>query len=189
MTSRLEMINKITSLIIIIVFSPIYILLSVIIFFDDGLPIFFKQNRIGQNNKIFKLYKFRTMRTNVPDLASHLLNNPDDYFIKNGHWLRKFSFDELPQIFNILKGEMNFIGPRPALYNQNDLIDCRNKLGIQKLKPGITGWAQVNGRDVLTIKQKVELEEFYLNKKSLIMDSKILVLTLKKVIFSDDISH
>ena len=148
---------------------------------DDGLPIFFKQKRVGLNNVHFWIYKFRTMKKDAPDIATHLVKDGTSLYTSIGPFLRKFSLDELPQLMNILKGDMTFIGPRPALYNQDDLIDLRSKAGVHHLKPGVTGWAQVNGRDELSIPDKVKMDEYYLKNKSLWLDIKILFLTLLKV--------
>ena len=179
---------KIISILIIVFIFPILFFLCLLIYLDDGRPILFLQNRTGKNNKIFKIYKFRTMLKNMPDIPTHLTNRNARIFTKIGPFLRKNSLDELPQIFNILKGDMNFIGPRPALYNQLDLINLRTKNNIDKLTPGITGWAQVNGRDNLSIIEKVKMDEFYLKNKSTLLDIRILFLTILKVIRSEDIS-
>ena len=133
--------------------------------------------------------KFRTMRSNTPQEATHLLINPDDYLLSTGRFLRKYSLDELPQIISIIKGDMTFVGPRPALYNQYDLIELRNQRDINKLKPGITGWAQVNGRDELSIEEKVQYDEDYLRRSSTMFDIYIIGLTILKVIKRDGISH
>jgi len=129
------------------------------------------------------------MRIDAPSVASHLLDNPLKYLTPFGHSLRKFSLDELPQLWSVLKGDMSFVGPRPALYNQDDLIELRTKKGLHKLMPGITGWAQVNGRDNLTVSQKVEYDEFYMKENSFFLDLKILYMTLFKVIRSDGVKH
>ncbi len=133
--------------------------------------------------------KFRSMRVDAPARAKHLLENPHKYLTPFGRFLRKFSLDELPQLWSVLKGDMSFVGPRPALYNQDDLIELRTKKGLHKLVPGITGWAQVNGRDNLTISEKVEYDEYYMNHRSFIFDLKIFFLTLGKVIKTEDVSH
>ncbi len=164
-------------------------LMAMIIYFEDGYPIFFKQKRVGVNYTFFYIYKFRSMKKNTPNVATHLLTNPDQYLIKIGKFIRKTSLDELPNLINIIKGEMVFVGPRPALYNQDDLMDFRVETGVSKLKPGITGWAQINGRDELSIAQKVQLEQEYLNRKSLLFDIEILIKTFTNVIFSRGVSH
>ena len=155
----------------------------------DGAPAIYKQKRCGKNGDFFLLYKFRTMQKNVADLPTHLLENPNQLITRTGFFLRQFSLDELPQLFNVIKAEMTFIGPRPALYNQDDLINYRQQRGINATKPGITGWAQVNGRDNLSIKEKVELEVYYMNNKSFILDCKIIFLTIKQLLFPSNISH
>jgi O-antigen biosynthesis protein WbqP len=129
------------------------------------------------------------MKKNTPNVATHLLINPETYLLKIGKFLRKTSLDELPNLFNILKGEMVFVGPRPALYNQDDLMEFRVATGVSKLKPGITGWAQINGRDEISIAQKVQLEQEYLYKKSLLFDIEILIKTFRNVMFSKGVSH
>lgn len=146
-------------------------------------------DRIGKNNKIFKMPKFRTMLTETPAVASHLLENPDTYLTPIGGFLRRTSLDELPQVFSVLKGDMSFVGPRPALFNQHDLIALRTDKGVDKLLPGITGWAQVNGRDELSIPDKVELDVEYLNRQSFWFDMKILRMTFLKVMKRDGVSH
>ena len=159
------------------------------ILLEDGFPIFFKQKRIGIGFSFFWIYKFRTMRKDTPNVATHLLENPEKYLLKTGNFLRKSSLDELPNLFNIIKGDMVFVGPRPALYNQDDLMALRIITGVDKLKPGITGWAQINGRDEISIEQKVSLEKEYLNRKSFFFDSKIIVKTLTNVVSSKGVSH
>ncbi|MDQ7792744.1 MAG: sugar transferase [Clostridia bacterium] len=140
----------------------------------------FKQKRVGQFDRYFTLYKFRTMRVGTPDLPSDMVQKDDQRFTRLGRLLRRLSIDELPQLFNIIKGDMNFIGPRPALYNQEDLIEMRRSVGVNRLKPGVTGWAQVNGRDNVPIERKVELDRYYLENRSVWLDLRILWLTLVK---------
>ena len=178
--------NQLLSLILIILFSP-FLILSLIIFLDDGFPIFFKQNRVGLNKKQFKIFKFRTMKKDTPDIATHLLKESDDMYTFSGPLLRKFSLDEIPQLINIFLGELTFIGPRPALFNQYDLIALRDKKGINSIRPGITGWAQVNGRDSLSIKEKVEMDYYYLTNQSFKLNLKILFLTVYKVLKTSDV--
>ncbi len=146
-------------------------------------------NRIGKNSVIFKMPKFRTMKIDTPQLATHLLKNPDDYLTPIGGFLRRSSLDELPQLWSIIRGDMSFVGPRPALYNQDDLIKLRIEKGVDKCLPGITGWAQVNGRDELSIPDKVSLEAEYLQKQSFWFDVKILWLTLFRVVKRQGVSH
>ena len=146
-------------------------------------------DRIGRGNAIFKMPKFRTMRIDTPAVATHLLKNPGKYLTPVGSIMRRFSLDEFPQLWSVLKGDMSFVGPRPALYNQDDLIELRTKKGVHKLVPGITGWAQVNGRDELPIPVKVEYDEFYLKNRSFWFDMKILWLTFIKVVKREGVTH
>lgn len=175
-------------LLLITLLIPILLISILILIKDREYPIFFS-SRVGQNNKIFLMPKFRTMCSTTPQKATHLLENPDEYLLTTGKLLRKYSLDELPQLVSILKGDMNFVGPRPALFNQIDLISLRDSRGISKLKPGVTGWAQINGRDELSIEAKVDYDEEYLKKASLIFDIYIIFLTIVKVIKRDGISH
>ena len=181
--------TKLLSLLTFIFLSPIFALVTLAIIIDDGFPVFFRQRRIGLNNSEFWIYKFRTMIKNTPDIPTHLVKEVQDYNTFIGPLLRKLSIDELPQIINIIKGEMNFIGPRPALHNQDDLKSLRAEKGIHKLKPGVTGWAQVNGRDELSIPEKVKLDEYYLQNKSLWLNIKILFMTGVQVLFPKGVSH
>ncbi len=151
--------------------------------------VLYWSDRIGRNNEIFKMPKFRSMLIDAPSVATHLLNNPDSHLSPIGGFLRRTSLDELPQLFSVLKGDMSFIGPRPALYNQDDLIALRTENGVDKLLPGITGWAQVNGRDELSIHDKVALDVEYLNHQSFWLDMKILWMTFLKVVKRDGVSH
>ena len=183
------MFSKSIAIILLIIISPVLIIISIVILFSDKTPIIFRQKRVGLNNQNFFLYKFRTMRNNTPDIATHLLENPESFFIKYGSFFRKSSLDELPQLLNIIKGDMVFIGPRPALFNQHDLIKSRQDCGVHKLMPGITGWAQVNGRDSISIHKKVNFEKYYLDNKSLLLDTKILIFTIIKVFFGKDVDH
>lgn len=175
-------------ILIVILFIPMLIIALLVKLTSRG-PIFYWSDRVGINNTIFKMPKFRTMRMNTPSVATHLLENPERYLTSIGKFLRKTSLDELPQLFSILKGDISFVGPRPALFNQNDLIDLRTKKGIHKLVPGLTGWAQINGRDDLPIPVKVEFDEYYLHHRSFIFDFKILTLTFFKVICGEGVKH
>jgi len=152
-------------------------------------PALYWSDRVGRHNKIFKMPKFRSMRVGTPALATHLLTDPGAYLTPIGSFLRKSSLDELPQLWSILAGDMSFVGPRPALYNQHDLIELRTRLGVDELVPGLTGWAQINGRDELPIPQKVRLDVEYLQRRSLAFDIRILWLTFVKVIRRDGITH
>ncbi len=165
------------------------LVISILVKMSSRGPVLYWSDRIGKNNKVFKMPKFRTMHMNTPAVATHLLTNPDKYCTRIGKFLRKSSLDELPQLFSVLKGDMSFVGPRPALFNQDDLIQLRTKKGIHNLIPGITGWAQINGRDDLPIPEKVDLDEYYLNNRSFIFDLKTLFMTFLSVINSQGIQH
>jgi O-antigen biosynthesis protein WbqP len=165
------------------------LLIAVLVIATSKGPALYWSKRIGKNNKIFKMPKFRSMMTSTPAVATHLLDNPDDYLSPIGGFLRSTSLDELPQLFSVLKGDMSFVGPRPALFNQDNLITLRTKNGVDKLLPGITGWAQVNGRDELSIPDKVALDIEYLNHQSFWFDMKILWMTFVKVVKRDGVSH
>lgn len=179
----------ISSLFAIIILSPIFLILMIIIKLTSEGPIFFKQRRIGKDNEEFKILKFRTMRIDTPNVATHLLENPEQYITSIGKLMRKTSLDELPQLFNILKGEMSFVGPRPALYNQYDLIEMRTKVGVSKLIPGLTGWAQINGRDEIPLEEKVRLDKEYLEIRGFWLDIKIIFLTFFKVLKSEGVKE
>lgn len=152
-------------------------------------PILYWSDRVGQNNQLFKMPKFRSMKVGTPAVATHLLSNPDGYLTPIGSFLRKSSLDELPQLWSIIKGDMSFVGPRPALFNQHDLIALRTQSGVHHLLPGLTGWAQINGRDELPIPQKVALDIEYLHRQSLIFDVKVIFMTAGKVLARDNVTH
>ena len=152
-------------------------------------PVLYWSDRVGRNNTLFKMPKFRSMQIGTPAVATHLLRDPDTYLTPVGSFLRKSSLDELPQLWSIIKGDMSFVGPRPALFNQHDLIDLRTRNGVHTLLPGLTGWAQINGRDELPIPDKVALDIEYLKKKSLVFDVKIIFLTAFKVLRRDNVTH
>lgn len=152
-------------------------------------PALYWSDRVGKGNMIFRMPKFRSMRASTPVVATHLLNNPDAYLTPIGSFLRKSSLDELPQLWSILRGDMSIVGPRPALFNQSDLIALRTQAGVHNLVPGLTGWAQVNGRDELPIPEKVALDVEYLQKQSIFFDLRILWLTLIKVVSREGVSH
>lgn len=173
---------------LVILLLPIIVVALMVRVTSPG-PIFYWSDRVGRYNRIFKMPKFRSMRIGTPAVATHLLSNPGAYLTPIGSFLRRSSLDELPQLWSILKGDMSFVGPRPALYNQQDLIELRTQCGIHKLVPGLTGWAQVNGRDELPIPQKVALDKEYLQRQSLLWDVKILWLTAWKVIMRADVTH
>jgi len=181
--------KSIFCIILILLLVPLFLAVSIAIKLTSEGPVLYWSDRVGRNNKIFKMPKFRSMLVDTPDVATHLLDKPENYLSPIGGFLRRSSLDELPQLFSVLRGNMAFVGPRPALYNQYDLIQYRTKKGIDKLLPGITGWAQVNGRDELSIYDKVTYDEEYLHRRSLIFDLKILWITLSKVKGFDGVSH
>jgi O-antigen biosynthesis protein WbqP len=171
-----------------LLFAPM-LLISIVVRLSSKGPALYWSDRIGKNNKIFKMPKFRSMLIDTPAVATHLLNNPGAYLSPIGGFLRRSSLDELPQLFSVLKGDMSFVGPRPALFNQDDLIALRKEKGVDKLLPGITGWAQVNGRDELSIPDKVVLDVEYMQQQTFWFDMKILWMTFLKVIKRDGVSH
>ena len=177
------------SVILILIFAIPFICIAIIIKSESRGPSIFYSKRFGKNKNIFLMPKFRSMKVNTPQLATNLLNNSENYITTFGIFLRKTSLDELPQLWSILKGDMTFVGPRPALFNQYDLIDLRQKFGINLLTPGLTGWAQINGRDQISLYKKVEIERFYQINQSIMLDLKILYLTFLKVIKMKDIKH
>ena len=183
------MFNRILALFLFIILSPLSLILAISIIIEDGFPVFFIQKRVGINYSFFKIYKFRSMNKHTPNVATHLLTNPDQYLLKIGKFIRKTSFDELPNLINVIKGEMVFVGPRPALYNQDDLMRLRVATDVAKLKPGITGWAQINGRDDISIEKKVQLEQEYLHKRTFLFDLEIIIKTFTNVLFSKGVSH
>jgi O-antigen biosynthesis protein WbqP len=165
------------------------ILIALIVKLTSKGPVLYWSDRVGINNTIFRMPKFRTMRPDTPEMATHLMKNPDHYLTSVGSFLRKFSLDELPQLWSILKGDMSFIGPRPALHNQDDLVNLRTIKGIHKLIPGITGWAQVNGRDDIPIPLKVEYDAYYMKNKSMLLELKIIWWTVVNVLRKKGIKH
>jgi len=184
------MMNKLLALLMLIGLSPVFLIIALLIFLDDGFPIFFKQKRVGKDYTFFTLYKFRTMKKNTPNVATHLLENPEQYLLKIGKTLRKLSLDELPNLINIIKGDMGFVGPRPALYNQDDLMQLRIKAGVDTLLPGLTGWAQINGRDEISLEEKVALEKEYKERKSFQFDVEIFFKTFASAFFKKEgVSH
>lgn len=182
-----NLLQRLVALIALIILSPVFLIIALLIKLESKGPVFFKQERIGKDNINFMIYKFRSMRTDTPDVPTHLLDDPEIFITKVGKFLRKTSLDELPQFINIIKGEMLFVGPRPALYNQYDLRDLRTEKGVQTLLPGVTGWAQVNGRDELEIPDKVEFDRQYLQYRSVLLDIKIVFLTVLKVFKSEGV--
>jgi O-antigen biosynthesis protein WbqP len=175
-------------ILIILLILPIFIIVFIVRLSSKG-PAIYWSDRVGKNNKIFKMPKFRTMQVNSPSIATHLMKDPTRFINPVGSFLRRFSLDEIPQLFSIIKGDMTFVGPRPALFNQFDLIELRCVKGVDKLVPGVTGWAQINGRDELSIADKVKLDVEYLNHKSFWFDTKILWKTFIKVVAQENISH
>jgi O-antigen biosynthesis protein WbqP len=165
------------------------LIVAVIVRLTSTGPVLYWSDRVGRENKLFRMPKFRTMLVDTPAVATHLLSDPKQFLTPVGSFLRKSSLDELPQLWSVLKGDMSFVGPRPALFNQDDLIKLRTEKGVHVLKPGITGWAQINGRDELPIPEKVKLDVDYLHKSSLFFDLKIIALTVLKVLCRDNIQH
>ncbi|MEM5568745.1 sugar transferase [Aerococcus viridans] len=183
-----RVIDFISSLLALIILSPIFLIIAIWIKLNSKGPVFFKQKRVGKNKKLFEIYKFRSMRTDTPsDMPTHLLNDPEAFITSSGRFLRKTSLDELPQLINIVKGEMAIIGPRPALWNQYDLIEERDKYGANDVRPGLSGWAQINGRDELEIPVKAKLDGDYVDNISLTFDLKCIVGTISSVLRSDGI--
>ena len=174
--------------ILLLLAAPMLLIAIAIRLTSKGYALYWS-DRVGKNNIVFRMPKFRSMRIGTIAVATHLLGNPDDYLSPIGGFLRRSSLDEIPQLFSVLKGDMSFVGPRPALFNQKDLIALRSEKGVDKLLPGITGWAQVNGRDELSIPDKVALDVEYLNRQSFWFDMKILWMTFLKVISRDGVSH
>jgi len=183
------MISRVFACILLFILSPMFLIVFILILLEDGFPVFFKQKRVGINYTFFYIYKFRSMKKNTPNVATHLLSNPKQYLLKIGGVIRKLSLDELPNLINIIRGEMVFVGPRPALYNQDDLMALRVQEGVDKLKPGITGWAQINGRDEISIEEKVKYEKEYLQKKTFLFDMQILIRTFTSVLMSKGVKH
>ena len=172
-----------------LILAPLFLLLVLAVRLTSVGPVLFRTQRVGKGNKLFTMYKFRTMRIDTPQVATHLLKEADQFLTPIGKLLRRSSLDELPQLVNVLRGEMSLVGPRPALFNQDDLIALRTAGGVDQLTPGVTGWAQVNGRDELPIPEKVKLDEWYLKNRSLWLDLKILGMTFFKVIRKEGVVH
>ena len=172
-----------------VILSPVFLLCVLVVKLTSKGPVFYVSDRIGANNTHFNMLKFRTMRTDTPGVATHLMEDPKAFLTPIGDFLRKTSLDELPQLINVLKGEMSIVGPRPALFNQDDQISLRTESGAHVLVPGITGWAQINGRDAIPIARKVELDTWYFNNRSLALDMKIIFLTVWYVFCRKNVSH
>jgi len=177
------------AIVLIVLFGLPMLLIAAFIRLRSKGPAIFWTDRVGINNSIFKMAKFRTMKIDTPQVATHLMKDPGVYLVPGGAFLREYSLDELPQLFNVFKGDMSFVGPRPALFNQDDLVALRTQKGIHRLVPGITGWAQVNGRDDLPIPVKVSFEEYYLQHRSFRLDLYIIFLTALKVVKKEGVSH
>lgn len=185
-----QTIDFLLALIGMLVLWPVFLIIAILIKTSSKGPVLFKQKRLGKNKTEFYILKFRTMRTDTPnDMPTHLLKDPDFFITKVGKFLRKTSLDELPQIINILKGEMSIVGPRPALWNQYDLIAERDKYGANDIKPGLTGWAQINGRDELPIEKKAKLDGEYVASLSFIFDIKVFFMTILSVLKSDGVKE
>lgn len=168
---------------------PVFVAVALLVKLTSAGPVVYWSDRVGKNNRIFRMPKFRTMLVSAPAVATHLLGDPSQYLTSVGSFLRRSSLDELPQLWSILRGDMSFVGPRPALFNQYDLIELRTKCGVNNLVPGLTGWAQVNGRDELPIPDKVRLDSEYLQRQSFLFDLKIMLMTFLKVLRSEGVSH
>jgi O-antigen biosynthesis protein WbqP len=181
--------DVVAALLALIVFSPLLLGLALAVRFNSSGPVLYWSDRVGRDNRMFRMPKFRSMRVGTPTVATHLLSDPDEYLTSVGRLLRRTSLDELPQLWSILVGDMSFVGPRPALFNQDDLIALRAETGVYRLLPGLTGWAQINGRDEIPIPEKVALDIAYMQRQSLLFDLQIIVLTFVKVLRRDGVSH
>lgn len=181
--------DSLFSIILIVALGIPMLMITLMVRFTSPGPVLYWSNRVGRNNSIFAMPKFRTMVVETPAVATHLLKTPERYLTSVGRILRRYSLDEMPQLFSVLKGNMSFVGPRPALFNQHDLIELRTQKGIHVLDPGITGWAQINGRDDLPIPVKVSFDEYYLHHRSFTFDLKILFLTFFSVLLSTGVQH
>jgi len=177
------------SLLLLLFFALPLLVIALLVKFTSSGPVLYWSDRVGKDNLLFRMPKFRTMHVNTPEVATHLLTDSHQYLTPVGAFLRRYSFDELPQLWSVINGDMSMIGPRPALFNQDDLIALRTEKGVHRLIPGITGWAQINGRDDLPIPVKVEFDVYYLEHCSLIFDIKILFLTLFKVLRREGVMH
>lgn len=181
--------DLVVSIVALVVLSVPMILISILVKMTSAGPVLYWSDRVGRANRMFRMPKYRTMRANTPAVATHLLGDPERYLTPIGKFLRKSSLDELPQLFSIAAGHMSFVGPRPALFNQADLIALRTERGVHELTPGLTGWAQTNGRDELPIPVKVEYDEYYLKNRSLALDLKIILRTFVKVVKTEGVAH
>jgi len=184
-----RMVDLVLALIMLVILAIPILAVALMVKLTSRGPVVYWSDRVGRNNQIFRMPKFRTMRVDTPALATHLLSNPERYLTPIGSMLRMSSLDELPQLWSIFRGDMSFVGPRPALFNQDDLISLRTAQQVHELVPGLTGWAQINGRDELPIPEKVALDVFYLQHRSLLLDMKILLLTICRVVKRAGVSH
>lgn len=183
-----QIIDQVLAVVALLILWPLLLVIAIIIKLDSKGPVIFKQKRVGNHKKHFNIYKFRTMRTDTPkDMPTHLLSDPDAFLTRSGRILRKTSLDELPQLFNIAKGDMAIVGPRPALWNQYDLIEERDKYGANDIQPGLTGWAQINGRDELEIPVKAKLDGEYVQRMSFVFDIKCIIGTFSSVLHADGV--
>lgn len=182
-------VDFVLALIASLIFLPLLIVLAVVVKLTSKGPVLYWSNRVGRHNQIFSMPKLRTMRIDTPVVATHLLSNPDQYLTPVGGFLRRTSLDELPQLWCILTGDMSVVGPRPALFNQQNLIELRTEHGVHTIRPGLTGWAQINGRDELPIPEKVRLDADYLRMQSLVFDTKVMFLTFIKVARREGVTH
>jgi O-antigen biosynthesis protein WbqP len=185
--------KRIFDILLVVLFTPIWLPVYGLVFFlvliSSGFPVIHWSKRVGKDNVIFLMPKFRTMKLSTPNVATDLLVNPQQYLIPLGGFLRKTSLDELPQLISVIRGQMSIVGPRPALFNQEQLIKLRRSVGVDLLRPGLTGWAQVNGRDELSIPEKVSYDHEYLHRQSMLLDIKIIWLTILRVLRSDGVAH
>ncbi|MBI4656297.1 MAG: sugar transferase [Elusimicrobia bacterium] len=181
--------DVVLSLISLVILSIPMLIVALLLKLTSKGPVLYWSDRIGRNNITFRMPKFRTMRNDTPAVATHLLKDPDRFLNQVGKFLRKYSLDELPQLFSIIKGDMSFVGPRPALFNQDDLIKLRTEKGVHAIAPGLTGWAQINGRDDLSIPAKVDYDEYYLTHRSIVFDVKILLMTFYQALMGKGVKH
>ena len=184
-----RLIDLCLALLALLLFALPVLLVAVMVHLTSAGPVLYWSDRVGRYNKLFKMPKFRTMQVDTPAVATHLLPDAKQFLTPVGSFLRKTSLDELPQLWSIIKGDMSFVGPRPALFNQEDLIELRTQCDVHKLVPGLTGWAQINGRDELPIPDKVQLDVEYMNKRSFLFDLKIMMMTILKVVSRDGVKH
>lgn len=187
-----RLLDILLTLIAVLLLSPLVLMTYLLVKLTSTGPALYWSQRVGRNNQLFSMPKFRSMRVGTPQIATHLMNqqsNPNSFLTPIGSFIRKTSLDELPQLWSVLKGDMSIVGPRPALFNQDDLVSLRTEQGVHTLKPGITGWAQINGRDEIPIPQKVALDAYYLSNQSAWLDLRIILLTAIKVLRRDNITH